>query len=46
MRKIFGNPLRRAFEKFLKPPQESHHFKIHVKAEWPSGLWRQKCERM
>ena len=55
MRKIFGNPLRRAFEKFLKPPQESHHFKfllglfkfmVHIKAEWLSGLRRRKCERM
>ena len=46
MRRIFGNPLRRAFEKFLKPPKESHHFKVHVKAEWLSGLRRQKCERI
>ena len=46
MRRIFGNLLRRAFEKFLKPPKESHHFKVHVKAEWLSGLRRQKCERM
>ena len=38
-----GDPLRRAFENFLKPPQESHHFKfllglfkfmVHIKAEW------------
>jgi hypothetical protein len=50
-----GDPLRRAFENFLKPPQESHHFKfllglfkfmVHIKAEWLSGLRRRKCERM
>ena len=43
-------PLRRSFENFLKPPQESHHFKflldlfkfmVHRKAEWRSGLRRQ-----
>ena len=50
-----GDPLRRAFENFLKPPQESHHFKfllylfkfnVHIKAEWLSGLRRWKFERM
>ena len=50
-----GDPLRRAFENFLKPPQESHHFKfllglfkfmVHIKAEWLSGLRRWKWERM
>ena len=50
-----GDPLRRAFENFLKPPQESHHIKlilrlfkflVHVKAEWRSGLRRRNCERM
>ena len=50
-----GDPLWRAFENFLKPPQESHHFKfllclfkfsVHIKAEWLSGLRRWKFERM
>ena len=55
LRRDFGYPLRRAFENFLKPPQESHHFKflldlfkfiVHRKAEWRSGLRRWNCERM